>query len=531
MKLLKLATQVVFYLVILTLLVSSSVSAVISHDENQFIAPGQLLAYHGLVPYVDYPYTHMPYGTIFYAISAWVSEFDLLAGRLMSSMAWLGCIALMVAISRALGAGPDTASSGAVSWKRLLWEFVLVYVFIQHGPVLFVLRTALNHSLATLLSLLAAWFFVRGMRVQGPSNRAAFLSGACIAAAGLVRFNYASLAMVLLVCWLIHASRLGRAERWPLMLRFTGGAVTAGLPTVVLAVLAPREFYYGNLVYIRLNTIYYQELLRTSGMGLASKLEAFVANILVQPLDMLLYAVLVFTGVECIVQLVRGRSTLDIARLGIAGIAAALWLSAFAPTPALLHYFAAPIPFLFILLAAFEVRTSRFDGPAHVLGVLVVLVAAVSTITLKNPLDALAVLSDPSQWPPVQLHELAVSVNKHIAVGKVLTLQPMVPLEAGLDVYPFTATGPFSWRTSLLLTPQRRLEYDVTSPEELPGLLAHSPPDAILVGFEAPNAGFGFQDLGGLETPLSEYALGNGYRPVALSMPFWPRGLTLWIRP
>ncbi|MFH1185170.1 MAG: hypothetical protein V1755_09050, partial [Chloroflexota bacterium] len=202
----------------------------------------------------------------------------------------------------------------------------------------------------------------------------------------------------------------------------------------------------------------------------------------------------------------------------------------FAPTPAQLHYFAAPVPFLFVLLSAFELKIDRFAGAARAVGALVVLVAAAATIRFRNPIDELAVLRDPTRWPPVQVHELAVRLRDHVPDGRILTLQPMIPLEAGYEVYPFTATGPFSWRTSLLLTPERRIEYEVTSPQELPALLTKYPPDAILVDFEAPNAGFERQDLGGLETPFSEYARAQGYRAVTLSPPFWTRGLTLWIR-
>jgi len=527
---LKAGAQGVFYLAILALLVSNSVSANFSHDENQFIAPGQLLAYHGLFPYVNYPYTHMPYGAFFYAISALASDFDFLAGRLMSCLAWLGCILLMVAISRAMRGGTGAPFTSPASWKQLLWEFLLVYVFVNHGPVLFVLGAALNHSLATLFSLLAAWFFVRGVQSDGLAHRAAFLSGACIAIAGLIRFNYASLVVVLLVCWLIRSVWLGMAQARQLLLRYAGGVLTASLPVMVLIALAPLEFYYGNLVYIRLNTIYYKELLRTSGMDLAAKLSDFVNSILLQPLDLLLYAVLVYAAAASVVQLMRRRSTLDLARFSIAGIASALWLSGLAPTPALLHYFAAPIPFLIVLLLIFEFRLGRLERLARALGILGVVAASATSIRLANPMDEFAVLLNPSQWLPVQVHELAMSLKEHAANGRILTLQPMIPMEAGYDVYPFTATGPFSWRTSLLLTPQRRMEYDVTSPQELPALLTKYPPEAILVNFEAPNAGFERQDLGGLEIPFSDYAKAHGYKAVALSPPFWPRGLTLWIR-
>jgi len=524
--------QGVFYLTILALIVSDSVSAGISHDENQFIAPGQLLAYHGLVPYVDYPYTHMPYATIFYAFSALASDFDFLAGRLLSCLAWLGCILLIVAISRALRGGINAPARSETSWKQLLWEFALVYVLVNHGPVLFILRTALNHSLATLFALLAAWFLVRGMRLQATAPRAAFFNGACIAAAGLTRFNFASLGVVFLVCWLIYALWLGLARTRSVIMRYLTGGLIASVPVIVLMALAPRAFYYSNLVYIRLNTVYYEQLLRRSGMDLASKLHDFVYGILVQPLDLLLYALLLYTAATSIVHLLKRRSALDLARLGIAGTAFTLWLTALAPTPGLLQYFAAPVPFLFVLLLAVEVHTVRFDKPVRALGVLLVLVAAATSIRLTNPADEFAVLAKSSKWIPVELHQLARQLQNHVrAEGRILTLQPMIPLEAGYDIYSFTAAGPFNWRTSLLLTPERRREYGVTSPQELPALLADSPPDAILTGFEAPNAGFERQQLGGLETPFSDYALGHSYEAVALSPPFWSRGLTLWIRP
>ena len=131
----------------------------------------------------------------------------------------------------------------------------------------------------------------------------------------------------------------------------------------------------------------------------------------------------------------------------------------------------------------------------------------------------------------MQVHELATNIRQLVPEGRVLGLESMVPLEAGLDAYPFTATGPFSWRTSLLLTPERRAEYQVTSPDELTALLKTTPPDAILVGFEEPNPGFERKDMGGLETPFSEFAANNGYRAERLEAPFWPRGLTLWVRP
>jgi hypothetical protein len=148
----------------------------------------------------------------------------------------------------------------------------------------------------------------------------------------------------------------------------------------------------------------------------------------------------------------------------------------------------------------------------------------------RSSLASLTALAARSRWVPVQAHQFAMSVRDYVPAGRVLTLLPMFPLEAAYDVYPFAATGPFSWRTSLLLTPQRRAQYGVTSPEELPVVLSALPPDAILTGFESTNPGFVFQDMGGLERPLTDYAKRHGFRPVPLAAPFLEQSITLWLK-
>src|SRR5512135_3224480 len=131
MRVLKRSIQIIFYLLIVVLFVSRSVSSGFSHDENQFIAAGQLLADHGLLPYVDYPYTHVPYGIAFYALSAAVSSYDFLAGRLINDLAWALCAVLIVVTIRLFSRGSDSSPSRDPSIPQLLAEFSLVFVFLQ----------------------------------------------------------------------------------------------------------------------------------------------------------------------------------------------------------------------------------------------------------------------------------------------------------------------------------------------------------------------------------------------------------------
>jgi hypothetical protein len=529
MRRIKATLQIAFYTFVFALLLSRAVSAGISHDENQFIAPGQLLADHGLLPYVNYSYTHMPYGIAFYAITALISDYDFLAGRILTSVVWLICILLMIAIARTIRAGLASGLADGPTVAELLWEFAIAFVLLNHPIASYVLAAALNHSLATLFSLLAVLFFIRGVRPNS-SRKSAFASGACVCAAAFIRFNYASLIVVLLALWLIDALAFGAAQRRKVLVPVLAGLLVASLPALVLVALAPAEFYYGNLVYIRLNTVYYQGLLFGFNMDLTSKIHGFWGSFLQRPIDWVLYAMLIYTAVASLIRFAHKKSLTDLGMLALAGFSAALWLTALAPTPSLAHYFFAPLPFMLIILTVFGFDAYSKSRPAAIACFLGLILALVTTVKIPNPIDQLAGLSDPSKWPPVQVHDFAAGLRDYVPRGRILSLLPMIPLEAGYDVYPFAATGPFSWRTSPLLTVARRAQYRVISPMELPSLLNQFPPDGILTGFEAANAGFGRQDLGGLEMPFVDYATQHGYKPVPLTAGFYGHPIVLWVR-
>lgn len=530
MRYLKFSLQIVFFAFILALLLGRSASAVISHDENQFVAAGEFLAYHGLLPYVDFPYTHMPYGMAIYALAISLSPYPYLAARILNVLIWLASLITIVALSRTIRR-PSSALAEPPTWPELFWEFALVVAFIYHPVSAYVLSAALNHSIATLFSLLSLLFFVRASRPDSFSYRDPLYSGIFVALATFSRFNYASLIVVLLILWALHAF-VFHASRWlRTLVYFAIGGLAASLPAIALAVAAPAQFYYGNLVYIRLNTVYYDGLLYRYGMDLPSKFTGFVGGLLHRPLDWILYASLAFLSVLALTRIIRRRTLMDLGLFATCGFAFVLWLTAYGPTPGMAQYFFAPLPFLLVLLCWLALELNRFGWRTYVAGSLILLASLIASTSISNPLKTIAILSQPSAWTPIKVHDFAVSLKEYVPPGRILTLLPMVPMEARFDAYSFAATGPFSWRTSPLLTPQRRQQYHVTSPEDLSALLAAQPPVGILTGFEAPNAGFEFQDLGGLETPFKDYAAQHGYRSVELSPSFLEHPLILWIPP
>ncbi len=533
MSLLRRLFEILFYLFISAIILSRAVSSGINHDENQFIAPGQLLVERGLLPYRDYPYTHMPYAIPFYALAASVSQFDYLAARLLGVLTWLACIAALVAIYRLVSRPWAKPAVDQRSWAILLGEFALVAVFVNLRLSVFLEGSALNHMLATLFSLLAFLLFVRGSASATGVRASAFWSGLFVCLAGLTRFNYASLVPVLGLLWLLYVIVFMESRRVQLLASFAGGVVLGALPAAILALMAPAHFYYGNIVYIQLNTVYYRGIGWREAMDLGSKAGMFVHDLMDDPVGVAVYAAAIIALIYLVVRLVKRRfSAQDLQAVGAAAFAATLFLTAFSPTPSQLQYFFAPLPFLLVLLVLllrhFPWRRTLASSTACVLIGAVVLVGAVRS----DPVGELRALLHRDAWPPLQIHAFAESLSsqQHVPSGRVLAILPMIPSEAGYTSYPFTATGPFSWRTSLLLTPERRAEYGVTSPEELAALLDSEPPVAIITGLEPPKAGFTARDPGGLERPFAEYAAQHGYSPVTLYAEFLQHSVTLWIR-
>ncbi|MBN3040296.1 MAG: hypothetical protein JW867_04145, partial [Candidatus Omnitrophica bacterium] len=77
------------------LLFSLSMNTPLDHDEHQFIASAKLFADNSLLPYIDYPYFHMPYLVFIYALLFKLSASPLIAARLFSVLCNLATLMLI----------------------------------------------------------------------------------------------------------------------------------------------------------------------------------------------------------------------------------------------------------------------------------------------------------------------------------------------------------------------------------------------------------------------------------------------------
>ena len=105
------------------------------------------------------------------------------------------------------------------------------------------------------------------------------------------------------------------------------------------------------------------------------------------------------------------------------------------------------------------------------------------------------------EWFAFQEQDQSSDLRKFPIHGRVLTLAPIWVLQAGLEIYPEFATGPFAWRSANLMTPERRKNTHMVAPSDLAEFLSKRPPGAILTGVESED----------LEQPLVEYAKAHGF--------------------
>ena len=114
-----------------------------------------------------------------------------------------------------------------------------------------------------------------------------------------------------------------------------------------------------------------------------------------------------------------------------------------------------------------------------------ILVAAAATVVIDAPkfYDLAQNLSGPDDLTGVRVHREGVRLRKAVGdqPGKVATIFPILPLEAGLKIYPEFATATFLYEMGHLIPEQDRQGLVFCSSRDLVEFLDKDPPGAILV--------------------------------------------------
>ena len=490
-----------FFLLALALLVARAMSREASRDEEQFISAGALLLRDGLLPYVDYPYFHLPHLAFIYAALFAASDHLLLIARSFNVL----CGWLTIILISAIAAREFRDAGRARLWLALTAAAALL------GSSLFRLTSgsAWNHDFAVLTATAAFAALLHSATSRARRSWTA-AAGALLGVAIGTRLSFLPLVLPF-ACVATFAAGAWR-ERFVRLVIFSAAAAIALSPTLFLFARAPAQFFFGNFIYNGPLNRAYRVASGNPGVEFSSKL-LFAVRLLKFPQTAVLLGVFVYLAIWLPTR--RGwRALIEQRKIAATLICLPfLLIGALAPSPSYKQYYYALLPFL-ILACVFGVATAMRTNGAQRARVAWCILAGASTLAVLVDLPLLRHLASPHEWPPLRIHALGRELRAH-TTGPVLTLSPLLPLEAGVDIYKEFATGAFAWRAAPLLPPQSKAQFRMVDPATLDEFLAAAPPPAILMPVAT----------AARVPPFAAYAQEHDYRRVRLR-----DDLDLWLR-
>jgi len=470
-----------------------AMNARFNHDEGQFIAAGRLFR-GGLCLYRDFPSFHMPCLAMIYAGIFHFTDHLFLAARAFSTLCGWLTIVLIVRLAW-------KAFDGHREDQRMLLACGAGGVLLFNPVFTYAFPLAWNAALPALLAVAAVATHCRGARDRAPGWF--FASGLLIAVAMGTRLTYAPLGLPFLVmAWWLPGAAAGQRMRCLVSAGF--GLALGLLPVVWAAGLAPDQFLFDNLGYnSRINSAF---RLGTQNLDFPIRDKAFFfLKTMIHPGTLALVAGFVWFAVL--------RRSPAYPRLLVLAIFPFALAGALVPTPSYTQYYYLPVV-LSVLGIVFGFAERPVGSKASLWTAAAILV--IVTCSGAHAYRHVFFPGKPSNWVTMVPHTTGSALRAQLPKGRVLTLAPLVPLEAGLEIYPEFATGSFGWRTASFLTTDERRRNGFVSESDLPALLAAQPPDGILVNYYDES----------LEAPLLAFAQKNGYRRIKL-----PGKKFLWVRP
>lgn len=497
-------TLVLLITVFAVLVFGRGITRDLNHDEHQFLAPAALLSRQGLLPYCDYPLLHLPNLIFAYALLDRLGAPLVLGAKLFSMAATILVGALLVLVCCPAGTRTRAALAGAGG--------LLMLVFFD--PLFdFTIGKTWNHEFPALCLIVALLLTTWNAR----RNHVALAILAGVAAGIAVGCRLTFLTVGAPLCGAALLFGLPWKRRFVLVAAAAGGFVLAMTPTLWLWVKSPEAFLFDNFEFPRLRLLDPTDTRAQKTTSLWRKVRYFFKEVALPSWPLFLaYAVI---GVAPAIRWFRERTAALLPNALVLLAIPFTLMGCFAPSRYQYQHYYVFVPLLGLGIAyGMRVRGGRWSDRSPVV-VLVLAAAGVVAAMLPSRSGDYAWMREmwqPREWYPTRVREIATSIRVQVTHGKVLTLAPTWPLEAGLEIYPEFATGAFIWRAAELMKPERRPALHYVAPSDLIDFLAKDPPVAVLTGVEDEK----------LEKPLREYAQSQQMQPVKLG-----KHRTLWILP
>lgn len=458
-----------FFAAAFPLVLTVAMTSSLSHDEDQHIAAGALVAREGLLPYRDFPCLHTPNLALLYGVIFRGTDYLMLAARLVSAVSASAIVGLVAAIAWTV----FRCRGRIAAWAAAVGAAVLC-VFARN----FATTTGLawNQELSLLLALLAGITLWRGAR-QDKSGWLA-VAGLFAGLAIGTRITYAPLlapfGLAVLFAGPREAGKMVRRVCW-----FGVGCTAGFLPVIVLWMLAPEAARFGILDFANVNIAFRYATGEPRTMTFLKKVRFFFKEIVREDFPLYVAGIVPIAGV--LFHLRKGSPPLFLYVLGLMPFV--LWGS-MAPSPVFDQYFYPCVPFL-VLAAVVSLNAIPWEAKRFLwVPALCGLMAVLSVGRGASEYRKVSELGKPENWTPMKQHEMGREYRKIIGEGRVLTLAPAVALEGGLLVYPEFATGPFAWRVADYVDPDKATRIGLITSRTLPVLLQKRQPAAIVSGAE-----------------------------------------------
>ncbi|MBO9517216.1 MAG: hypothetical protein J7493_04045 [Porphyrobacter sp.] len=483
----------------------------LNRDENMFVSVASQLGRGDI--YRELGYNHlpnMPYllGSV-YTVTG--TGTYLLTGRLVVLLAWLALVTMLWLIARRLNAGLPA---------------FLTCAFLLMGSVLLLGPTGMlvSNTFIPLPFAFASYYFLLGsMDERRTSPVSAFWAGLFASLAIGFKVNYFFLAPVIAVVTVLAPQARPLAERVvKCTLPLAIGGVVGGIPALFHLARDPDAFFAHTLRYFtELQKAYWSHATDPLVTGLAQK------TLLAEEIWLSNTFILAIAGLIVLVAMVVRERGLWAGIRQVASWQVLLplifatfgFIVAFVPDPAFPQYFALPLPFLILAIAALAGSLREGERSAAMpLWLALSLVAILGSVTRIGP--GLIQLIRPGHWEPLALHhdmrDLAAKAGLD-SRAHVVAMTPVLAEEGGWQIYPEFTAGQFVYRVAPYIPADDRPYYRTTSAAELPAFLASHRPDAILVNEEEP-----------IEAPLAAFAVTNNYREIPAEE---GRHVRLFVRP
>jgi hypothetical protein len=490
------------------LLFARSMSRFFDLDEHQFVVPPILLDHEGLLPYADYPYFHMPGLVYLYApLLAWTPH-KLLAARLVSVGCGFAALVLLFRVGwRLFRHLPESTRWLLAGGMALIFGCSRLFTYTSGW--------AWNHDSAVLCALGAFLVHVRGLR----SARLRFFAaaGALAGLALCIRLSFALIVLPLALSLLFGRSALTPRQRVLGLGLAMAAALVVLTPALVHLWSQPEAFLFGNLGYARLNTLFYSTV-RSPAMNLPQKLLHLLQSFFSDPGNAVLFLLALWLLGWRYFRLRAWRSRYGNELLLVMGFLPALLAGCWGPTPTQYQYYYMLLPFLTLgILYLLALESTRPTAWLHYRRLLAIGVLVVGLTGLPRWYWPVVQIASPEKWVPMSVDVLGEWIRTQCpAEGRVLTLDPLFPLEGGVRVYPDYAVGRFFVHVGEHMSAADRQRHHILWAEQVEQLLARQPPDAVFCDRRTRHMSLAF----------IHYAEGHGFHKLDA-----PDGTgTLWVR-